>query len=96
MSSQKKLQVPITDKLKSDLKKRSEALGFSSVNEAVRVVLHNFASGQITLQLMQSSEIPMVDSKTDKDIEESIIEFDKGDYEVLNPFDFKSVKKLKE
>jgi hypothetical protein len=44
-----KLQVPLDKKTKNEADKKAEELGFSSLQELVRVLLKNFSAGKINL-----------------------------------------------
>lgn len=54
MSYQFKLQVPISEELNEKLKKKSKQIGFSSVNEVARLLLTNFANGNLSLSFVES------------------------------------------
>lgn len=44
--SETKLQIPLSKKLKKDLDKKCEDMGFYSSNDVVRFMIQNFVSGQ--------------------------------------------------
>ena len=46
-----KLQVPISSTLLMSAKKKAESLGFSSINDFVRVILKQFNDGEINLRI---------------------------------------------
>ncbi len=83
MPQDTKIQVPITQKLKKGLKDKAEKLGFSSVNEAVRLLLQNFVNGNITIQFVQPST-ELVDMATEKRIEKSLKEIEDGEFDLLD------------
>jgi len=87
MVQDSKLQIPINQKLKSALKKKAEALGFSSSNEIVRVLVQNFVNGNINLAFISNSKeesIPLLDSETEKNIAKNLEEIKRGDFDILN------------
>ena len=55
MAYQFKLQVPISEDLNQQLKTKDKEIGFSSVNEIARLLLTNFANGNIFLSFMSNS-----------------------------------------
>lgn len=55
MTYQLKLQVPISETLNNKLKKKAEEIGFSSVNEVVRILLTNFINGNLVLSFTTKS-----------------------------------------
>jgi len=100
MVQDSKLQIPVNQKLKSALKKKADALGFSSSNEIVRVLIQNFVNGNIQLAFTTNPKeefIPLLDLETEKNIAQSLKEIKNGDFDVL---DFKkdpdALKKLLE
>jgi len=85
MEKNTKLQIPISQKLKKTLEKRSSELGFSSVNETVRVLLQNFAVGNINIGITQgSTHYPLINLETEKRISESYDDIKKGHYTKIN------------
>ena len=56
MTYQFKLQIPITRELKETLKQKAEEIGFSSVNEIVRLLITNFAKGKLNLSFVYKSK----------------------------------------
>lgn len=81
MKNDDRLQIPINKKLKKDLQKKCESIGFSSFNEAIRVILHNFTYSNNPLLNDHNQEIyinPYVeqaDKKTEKAIAEAYKDF---------------------
>lgn len=79
MNNNDKLQIPINSKLKKDFKKKCESMGFSSLNEALRVMLHNFTYSTVTLQLMDQTRaehyiapyVETMDEATERRVQES-------------------------
>lgn len=87
MVQDSKLQIPINQKLKSALKKKAEALGFSSSNEIVRVLVQNFVNGNINLAFISNPKeesIPLLDLETEKNIAKSLDEIKRGDFDILD------------
>ncbi len=90
MEKDTKLQVPISQKLKKTLEKRSLELGFSSVNETVRVLLQNFAKGDINIGIIQKNiQYPMIDIESEKRMAESYEDYKKGRYTKVNKTNLK-------
>ncbi len=102
MNNNDKLQIPINSKLKKDFKKKCEAMGFSSLNEALRVMLHNFTYSGVTLQLIDkiNSEhyiapyVEKMDEATEKRIKESYQAYENNECSELNLNDKNWFKKL--
>jgi hypothetical protein len=87
MVQDSKLQIPVNQKLKSALKKKADALGFSSSNEVVRVLIQNFMNGNIQLAFTTNPKeefIPLLDLETEKNIAQSLREMKNGDFDVLD------------
>ena len=81
MTYQFKLQIPITFELKEKLKQKAEEIGFSSVNEIVRLLLTNFAKGNLNLSLVyKPKDIIQETNETDLKniIAEGLVEYKKG------------------
>ena len=55
MAYQFKLQIPINLELKKKLRQKAEEIGFSSVNEIVRLLITNFAKGNLNLSFVYKS-----------------------------------------
>jgi hypothetical protein len=53
MAYQFKLQVPISEELNKKLKNKANEVGFSSVNEIARLLLTNFANGNLSLSFTE-------------------------------------------
>ncbi len=53
MAYQFKLQVPISEELNKKLKKKAKEVGFSSVNEVARLLLTNFADGNLGISFVE-------------------------------------------
>ncbi len=81
-----KLQVPISNKMKSMLQKRSEKEGFSSVNEYVRVILHKVIQRDLDFDLIDSHKaaIEVLDDETEKRVAESIEAYKRGEYDTID------------
>jgi len=82
MKNESKLQIPIPDKLKKNLVKKSESMGFSSVNELVRVVLQNFVQSDTLLKFMPQAEEKTLylDVEAEKRLSESLENYKAGRY----------------
>ena len=81
MTYQFKLQIPITRELKESLKQKAEEIGFSSVNEIVRLLITNFAKGNLNISFIPRAkdvieEIKETDLKSL--IAEGLVEYKKG------------------
>jgi type III secretory pathway component EscV len=92
MATQTKLQIPLSSHLKKLLKLRIESLGFTSMNEAIRVLLKRFAEGDVDL-FANSMPTYMVSEETEKRIGESIADYERGDYIVVDPDDDEALEK---
>ena len=92
MATQTRLQIPISLDLKELLKKRIHALGFTSLNEAIRVYLSQLAHGGVTIAVTQLP-VEIVDEETEKGIGESLDDYAHGRYITVNPFDKEALKK---
>lgn len=55
MVYQFKLQVPVSRELNKRLKKRAKEVGFSSVSDVARLLLTQFAQGDLVVSFMNSS-----------------------------------------
>jgi hypothetical protein len=53
MKKDTKLQIPITSDFKASLQDKADDMGFSTVNELARVVIHNFIKGRIEFEFIQ-------------------------------------------
>jgi nucleoid-associated protein YejK len=87
MNQDTKIQIPINSKLKVALRKKSEAYGFSSVNEALRLLIQNFVKGNIVIQFIQpnqNQEIPYLDFETESRMTKNLKEICDGDYDLLD------------
>lgn len=102
MNNNDKLQIPINSKLKRDFKKKCESMGFSSLNEALRVMLHNFTYSSVTLQLMDKTKpehyiapyIEVMDEATEKRVQESYKAYENNECAELDLKDKNWFKKL--
>ena len=73
MAYQFKLQVPISEDLNQQLKTKAKEIGFSSVNEIARLLLTNFANGNIFLSFMSNSTTSYALSPEEQKDLESIV-----------------------
>lgn len=55
MVYQFKLQVPVSRELNKRLKKRAKEVGFSSVSDVARLLLTQFAQGDLVVSFMNSA-----------------------------------------
>lgn len=89
MKKETKLQIPMSIKLKKSLEKKSEEAGFSSANELMRLMAHNFVQGNLTLEFMntrqpKSEYIEMLDEETERRVAESLDDYRAGRYETID------------
>ncbi len=87
MNQDSKIQIPLNSKLKAALRKKSEAYGFSSVNEALRLLIQNFVTGNIVIQFVQpnlNQSIPYLDLETESRMTKNLQEIRDGDYDILD------------
>ena len=87
MAYQFKLQIPINLALKEKLRQKAEEIGFSSVNEIVRLLITNFAKGNLNLSFVYKSrdiseEIDETDLKNI--IASGLVEYKKGETKKLD------------
>ncbi|MBT6842900.1 MAG: hypothetical protein HOA17_03765 [Candidatus Melainabacteria bacterium] len=93
MKNDDKIQIPLNSQLKDDFKDKCENIGFSSVNEALRVLIHNFTyNNNITLQLMNLNTKPipqnldheLLDKETDRRLDEAYQAIKDGEYTAVD------------
>lgn len=87
MNQDSKIQIPLNSKLKAALRKKSESYGFSSVNEALRLLIQNFVTGNIVIQFVQpnlNQQIPYLDLETESRMTKNLQEISDGDYDILD------------
>jgi hypothetical protein len=85
MAYQFKLQVPISEELNDQLKKKSQQIGFSSVNEVARLLLTNFVNGNLSLSFVESKPVENIpNEELEKIIAKGIAEYNKGKTKKLN------------
>ena len=81
MAYQFKLQIPITRELKEMLKEKAEEIGFSSVNEIVRLLITNFAKGNLNISFVHKSK-DLIEKINEIDLKnviaEGLVEYKKG------------------
>ncbi len=51
------VQIPMTEELKNKAEAVSKDHGFSSLQEAIRVILHKLASHEISLRVIQDEDV---------------------------------------
>lgn len=86
MADKYKLQIPISNELNERLKKKSQAVGFSSVTEIARVLLTNFANGNILLSLVGNNQEKYSTelSELDQLVSQALLEHEQGETRKLN------------
>ena len=96
MSSNLRLQVPITNKIKKSLEKKAEEEGFSSPNDMVRLLIHKFLSGEFSFEIVSRNNLQL-SHETELRLAKSIAEINNGDYDLIdfnnNPKSLKSLYK---
>ena len=79
MSYQLKLQVPISEELNNKLKRKAKEVGFSSVNEIVRLLLTNFVNNNLVISFVSKIDNEYSDKEKLKQIiAEGLIEYKEG------------------
>ncbi len=79
MSYQLKLQVPISEELNNKLKKKAKEVGFSSVNEIVRLLLTNFVNNNLVISFVNKLDDEYSEKEKLKQIiAEGILEYNEG------------------
>lgn len=81
MTYQFKLQIPISRDLKELLREKAEEVGFSSVNELIRLLITNFAKGNLNLSFIyKPKDVFEGTNETDLKniIAEGLVEYKKG------------------
>lgn len=107
MKNDDRLQIPINKKLKKDFKTKCESYGFSSINEALRVLVHNFTYENLSpLNLLQRGQknkdfyidpyVEIADEETEKAIGEAYAAHKRGEFITINPNEKINIDKLLE
>ncbi|MEB3314863.1 MAG: hypothetical protein VKK32_01440 [Candidatus Melainabacteria bacterium] len=80
MAYQFKLQVPISEELNQKLKNKANEVGFSSVNEIARLLLTNFANGNLSLSFTEKppKEELTISKELEAVIKKGISDYKKG------------------
>jgi hypothetical protein len=80
MAYQFKLQVPISEELNKKLKNKANEVGFSSVNEIARLLLTNFANGNLSLSFTEKppKEELTISKELEAVIKKGISDYKKG------------------
>ena len=80
MAYQFKLQVPISEELNQKLKNKADEVGFSSVNEIARLLLTNFANGNLSLSFTEKppKEELTISKELEAVIKKGISDYKKG------------------
>lgn len=77
----KRLQVQISEELYSNVSKRSNELGFESVNQVVKLMLQGFANNKINFGFSSTgNQYETVDNLTKKNILKSLAEIKNGEF----------------
>lgn len=85
MAYQFKLQVPISEELNKKVKKKAEQIGFSSVNDVVRLLLTNFANGNLSLSFIETkSKNEIASKRLEEVIIKGIEEYNRGKTKKIN------------
>lgn len=93
MSSKKQdYQILISSNLKRDLQRRSSECGFSSIEEAVNLMIQCFIKGQIDIS--STGIVEYLDDETDARLGESLKDFEKGNCNTINVKDPSSIEKF--
>jgi len=78
MANQFKLQIPITLELKEKLKQKAEEIGFSSISDIVRLLITNFAKGNLNLSLVYKPKEIAEETDLKSIVAEGLVEYKKG------------------
>lgn len=79
MAYQFKLQVPISRELNEKLKTKVSEIGFSSVNDIVRLLLTNFANGKLSFEFVNKPDYPQYNvMELEKVLEAGMKEYEEG------------------
>ncbi len=73
-----KIQTPIDNDILQKVRNMAEDLGFSSVNELVRVLLKNFADNKIVLSISSRQKPLYTRQKWDNTLRETVAEYKVG------------------
>ncbi len=100
--SETKLQIPLTKKLKKDLDKRCESLGFYSSNDVVRFMIQNFVDGHwnINMNLSASHQftdqeyVEQLSGEAEESLGRALEDFKHGRTYKLDPTDPESLARL--
>ncbi len=85
MTYQLKLQVPISEELNNKLKKKAKEVGFSSVNEIVRLLLTNFVNNNLVISFVSKLSGENSNKENLKQIiAEGLVEYKEGKTKKLN------------
>lgn len=87
MVYQFKLQVPISKQLNEKLKKKAKEVGFGSVNDVARLLLTNFANGNLFVSFL-SNQVPKVEEdieELEKIVAEAMEEYKQGKTKTIDP-----------
>lgn len=79
----KRLQVQISDELYLNANKRSNELGFDSVNQVIKLMLQGFANNDISFGFFTNNkkeDLEILDLETRKNILKSLKEISNGEF----------------
>ncbi len=79
MAYQFKLQVPISKKLNDMARAKAEELGFSSLNEVVRLFIANFAKGKLPISFAPVNPHTENLEELEKLVAEARAEYERGE-----------------
>ncbi len=88
MVYQFKLQVPISKELNKKLKHKAKEVGFGSVNDVVRLLLTNFADGNLLVSFATKPIPTYVNDENIEELEnivaEGMAEYERGETKTLD------------
>lgn len=83
-----KIQVPVNSKVLIKSKKNAEEMGFSSLNDFIRVVLTKLSKNEFDILINNSNrkypQIPVVSEEEQKELEKTLTNSKKGDDEIVH------------
>lgn len=97
-----KLQIPLSKKLKKDLDKKCESMGFYSSNDVVRFMIQNFVDGQWGInmnlpgshQFIDQEYVEELTGEAEESLGRSLEDVKHGRVYTLDPTDPKSLARL--
>lgn len=81
-----KLQVPISKDLNEKLKHKAKEVGFGSVNDVARLLLTNFANGNLLVSFLSNQSSYKVENskELEKIVAEGMAEHKRGETKILD------------